>query len=303
MPITYRGRFAPSPTGPLHFGSLVAAMASYLDAKAHHGEWLLRIEDLDFDRNVPGADTDIIASLQRCGMQWDGQITWQSQRTALYQQALAKLQANVFACSCSRKEIADSRLRAGLEDSQIYPGTCRNGMPEGKAARSFRLRVPDGDAAQFHFDDRLFGAQNQDISRDVGDFVLKRADGFWAYQLAVVVDDAAQGINAIVRGADLLDSTARQIYLQQLLELPTPSYLHVPVVVNQAGEKLSKQTGALAFDRGNNNLLKEALLPAAQFLGLQLSSKANNESNELSRFWQEAIIAWSLRYPSVTGAC
>jgi glutamyl-Q tRNA(Asp) synthetase len=295
MSVTYRGRFAPSPTGPLHFGSLVAAMASYLDAKAHYGEWLLRIEDLDFDRNVPGADADIITSLQRSGMQWDGEIVWQSQRTTLYQQALDKLGKHVFACSCSRKEIADSRLRAGLEDSQIYPGTCRDGIQHGKAARSFRLRVPDGNAAHFDFEDRLLGEQSQDLSREVGDFVLKRADGFWAYQLAVVVDDATQGINAIVRGADLLDSSARQIYLQELLQLPTPSYLHVPVVVNQAGEKLSKQTGALAFDKGDNDLLKDALLPAAQFLGLQLSSSSNN----LSTFWREATSAWSLRYLSI----
>jgi glutamyl-Q tRNA(Asp) synthetase len=295
MSVIYRGRFAPSPTGPLHFGSLVAAMASYLDAKAQGGEWLLRIEDLDFDRNVRGADEDIIASLQRCGMQWDGEISWQSQRTTLYQQALDKLGDHVFACSCSRKEIADSRLRAGLEDNQIYPGTCRNGIQNGKAARSFRLRVPDREAAQFHFYDRLLGKQGQDLSSQVGDFVLKRADGFWAYQLAVVVDDAAQGINAIVRGADLLDSSARQIYLQQLLQLPTPSYLHVPVVVNQAGEKLSKQTGALAFDKGGNDLLKDALFPAAQFLGLQLTSGIH----DLPTFWQEATSAWSLQFLSV----
>jgi glutamyl-Q tRNA(Asp) synthetase len=295
MSVIYRGRFAPSPTGPLHFGSLVAAMASYLDAKAHRGEWLLRIEDLDFDRNVQGADADIIASLQRCGMKWDGEIARQSQRTALYQQALDKLGDYVFPCSCSRKEIADSRLRAGLEDNQIYPGTCRNGMQYGKAARSFRLRVPDGDAACFQFNDRLLGKQSQNLSDEVGDFVLKRADGFWAYQLAVVVDDAAQGINAIVRGADLLDSSARQIYLQQLLQLPTPSYLHVPVVVNQAGEKLSKQTGALAFDKGDNDLLKDALLPAAQFLGLQLTA----DIYDLPAFWQEATLAWSLQYLSV----
>jgi len=228
-------------------------------------------------------------------MQWDGEITWQSQRTTLYQQALDKLEEHVFACSCSRKEIADSRLRAGLEDSQIYPGTCRDGIQNGKAARSFRLRVPDGEATQVQFEDRLLGKQSQDLSREVGDFVLKRADGFWAYQLAVVVDDAAQGINAIVRGADLLDSTARQIYLQRLLQLPTPSYLHVPVVVNQAGEKLSKQTGALAFDKGDNDLLKDALLPAAQFLELQLTS----DTYDLPTFWQEATSAWSLRYLGV----
>lgn len=289
----YRGRFAPSPTGPLHMGSLVAAMASYLDAKAHHGQWLVRIEDLDFDRNVAGADQHILASLQRCGMQADEKIEWQSQRTHLYQAALDKLGSFVFPCACSRKEIADSRLRAGLQDSQIYPGTCRNGLAPDRIARSFRLRVPDGEAAIIHFHDRLMGEQSQDLSADVGDFVLKRADGFWAYQLAVVVDDAAQGVTDIVRGEDLLDSTARQIYLQNLLGLPQPRYLHVPVVVNEVGEKLSKQTGAVAFDRGDNDLLRDALLPAAQFLQLELS----REIETIEQFWKCAVPAWSRRYP------
>ena len=288
----YRGRFAPSPTGPLHMGSLVAALASYLDAKAHHGQWLVRIEDLDFDRNVVGADQHILASLQRCGMQADEKIEWQSQRTHLYQAALDKLGSFVFPCACSRKEIADSRLRAGLQDSQIYPGTCRNGLAPARVARSFRLRVPESEAAAFHFHDRLMGEQSQDLSAEVGDFVLKRADGFWAYQLAVVVDDAAQGITDIVRGEDLLDSTARQIYLQNLLELPQPRYLHVPVVVNEVGEKLSKQTGAVAFDRGDNDLLRDALLPAAQFLRLELSK----EIGTIEQFWKCAVPSWSRRY-------
>ena len=288
----YRGRFAPSPTGPLHMGSLVAAMASYLDAKAHHGQWLVRIEDLDFDRNVVGADQHILASLQRCGMQADETIEWQSHRTHLYQAALDKLGPFVFPCACSRKEIADSRLRAGLQDSQIYPGTCRNGLAPDRVARSFRLRVPDGEAAIIHFHDRLMGEQSQDLNAEVGDFVLKRADGFWAYQLAVVVDDAAQGITDIVRGEDLLDSTARQIYLQNLLGLPQPRYLHVPVVVNEVGEKLSKQTGAVAFDRGDNDLLNDALLPAAQFLQLELS----REIETIEQFWKCAVPAWSHRY-------
>ncbi|MBC3872358.1 tRNA glutamyl-Q(34) synthetase GluQRS [Undibacterium flavidum] len=285
----YRGRFAPSPTGPLHFGSLVAAMASYLDAKAHHGSWLVRIEDVDFDRNIAGADHAILQSLQRCGMHWDEEVAWQSQRTALYQTALDQLGDHVFACSCSRKEIADSRLRAGLSDSQIYPGTCRTGIVNNKAARAYRLRVPDGVAACITFEDRLLGIQTQDLSSAVGDFVLKRADGFWAYQLAVVVDDAAQGITDVVRGADLLDSSARQIYLLALLGYPTPRYLHVPVVTNQAGEKLSKQTGALAFDRGDNDLLQEALIPAAQFLGLSFSTMPRS----LPEFWSGATDLWA----------
>lgn len=289
---TYRGRFAPSPTGPLHLGSLVAAMASYLDAKAHHGAWLLRMEDLDFDRNVAGADQAIIATLQRCGMHWDEEITWQSARQNLYQQALDSLSPHVFICTCSRKEIADSRLRAGLQDVQIYPGTCRVHADTKKAARSFRLRVPEGAAAFVEFDDRLLGKQNQNLSREVGDFVLKRADGFWAYQLAVVVDDAAQSITHVVRGADLLDSTARQIYLQQLLDLKTPQYLHIPVIINAAGEKLSKQTGALAFDNGSNDLLNEALIPAARFLGFDLCATAS----DIPAFWTLMISAWALKF-------
>lgn len=288
----YRGRFAPSPTGPLHMGSLVAAMASYLDARAHQGTWIVRMEDLDFDRNVLGADQAILESLKRCGMHSDEEVVWQSKRTHLYESALEKLGAHVFPCACSRKEIADSRVRAGLEDSQIYPGNCRYGIADGKLARSFRLRVPDGETAVVPFIDRLLGPQQQNLSSEVGDFVLKRADGFWAYQLAVVVDDGAQEITDIVRGADLLDSTARQLYLQSLLKLPTPRYLHVPVVVNEVGEKLSKQTGALAFDRGDNDLLKEALIPAATFLDLQLPSSIKNRD----QFWQEATIAWARTY-------
>ncbi|MFZ6758266.1 tRNA glutamyl-Q(34) synthetase GluQRS [Undibacterium sp. Ji50W] len=281
----YTGRFAPSPTGPLHMGSLVAAMASYLDAKAHDGQWLLRMEDLDFDRNVKAADQQIIASLQRSGMQWDGEITWQSQRQPLYEAALQQLGDTVYPCACSRKEIADSRLRLGEAASQIYPGTCRHGLAAGKIARAWRLRVPDD---IIRFEDRLCGTQTQDLGHEVGDFILKRADGFWAYQLAVVVDDAAQQITHVVRGADLIDSTARQIYLQGLLNLPTPAYLHVPVVTNALGEKLSKQTGALAFDRGDNDVLHEALLPAAQFLGLKLTSAVE----DIPTFWQAAIQAW-----------
>lgn len=289
---TYRGRFAPSPTGPLHMGSLVAAMASYLDARAHQGRWIVRIEDLDFDRNVRGADQEIIATLARCGMLSDEKIVWQSQRTALYQNALEQLGNHVFACACSRKEIADSRLRIGLQDQQIYPGNCRNGIAATKTARSFRLRVPDGNAAPLEFKDRLLGQQQQDLSAEVGDFVLKRADGFWAYQLAVVVDDAEQGITDIVRGADLLDSTARQLYLQNLLNYPTPRYLHVPVVVNANGEKLSKQTGALAFDRAENDLLNDALLPASAFLNLKLTRAPKS----IADFWELAQRAWLETY-------
>ncbi|MFZ6733983.1 tRNA glutamyl-Q(34) synthetase GluQRS [Undibacterium sp. Ji42W] len=288
----YIGRFAPSPTGPLHMGSLVAAMASYLDAKAHDGLWLLRMEDLDFDRNVKGADQHIINSLYRCGMIWDGDIHWQSQRQHLYEAALQVLGDKRYPCACSRKEIADSRLRLGETASQIYPGICRHGLTAGKIARAWRLRVPD---QIYRFKDRLAGMQEQNLATEVGDFVLKRADGFWAYQLAVVVDDAAQGITHVVRGADLIDSTARQIYLQELLGSPTPSYLHVPVVTNADGEKLSKQTGALAFDRGDNDLLHEALMPAAQFLRLNLSLTFD----DIPRFWSTAIQAWKVKMASL----
>jgi glutamyl-Q tRNA(Asp) synthetase len=286
----YTGRFAPSPTGPLHIGSLVAAMASYLDAKVRHGQWLVRIEDVDGDRNVAGADEHILASLQRCGMQWDGDVTWQSRRTDLYQQALLQLGGLVYPCGCSRKEIADSQLSLSGRQAQalIYPGTCRHGLGPGKSARALRLKVPRQPHCVVGFDDRWAGHVSQDLTDDVGDFVIKRADGFWAYQLAVVVDDGAQGITDIVRGADLLDSTPRQLYLQQVLGLPRPTYLHVPVVVNESGEKLSKQTGAQAFDNGAapQQLLRDAMLPAARFLGMDI--RAGN----IEDFWRAATPAW-----------
>ncbi len=284
----YRGRFAPSPTGPLHLGSLVAAMASYLDAKVHHGKWLVRIEDLDRDRNVPGADQDILASLQRCGMHWDEEVSWQSRRVPLYEAALTTLADNIYPCACSRKEIADSQVTLHGASVPVYPGTCRNGIAPGKVARALRLKVPQSPHRVVQFADRRVGDVRQDLTAEVGDFVVKRADGFWAYQLAVVVDDAAQGITDIVRGADLLDSTPRQIYLQELLGLSQPAYFHVPVVTNDAGEKLSKQTGAQAFDNGSSaeTLLAAALLPAARFLGMDIIA------NDIDEFWRRALPAW-----------
>jgi len=286
----YIGRFAPSPTGPLHLGSLVAAMASYLDAKTHFGRWLVRIEDLDRERNVEGADRALLAALQRCGMHWDGEVLWQSARLAHYETALHKLQAHIYPCACSRKEIADSRIKAHAASTAVYPGTCRHGLPEGKTARALRLRVPDGSDGLIQFEDRWQGLFRQELGTQVGDFVIRRADGVIAYQLAVVVDDGAQGVTDIVRGADLLDSTARQIHLQALLNLPQPRYLHVPVVTNAAGEKLSKQTGALPFDAGGSAseqaLLQTALLPAARFLGLDL------DAGQIPQFWQRALPAW-----------
>ncbi|MEB0139588.1 MULTISPECIES: tRNA glutamyl-Q(34) synthetase GluQRS [unclassified Undibacterium] len=288
----YLGRFAPSPTGPLHMGSLVAAMASYLDARAHQGQWLIRIEDLDIDRQVAGADTHILQSLQRCGMLSHAAVTWQSQRQALYQAAFDQLGSLVYPCACSRKEIADSQRHSAAAALPVYPGTCRNGLATGKRARSWRLRVPPQPAAIISFDDSWYGKKIQDLSHQTGDFILRRGDGFWAYQLAVVVDDGAQGITDVVRGADLIDSTARQIYLQQLLQLPQPRYLHVPVVCNEQGEKLSKQTGALGFDRGDNDLLQEALLPAARHLGLLLPGSAT----DIGHFWEQACAAWQKKF-------
>ena len=235
----YIGRFAPSPTGPLHFGSLVAAVASWLDARAAQGRWLVRIEDLDRPRCVPGAADDILRTLEHLGLTWDGEVVYQSKRHSSYGEALQRLQDRTYWCNCSRREIADSSLGLAVDGAHIYPGTCRGaGL---KTGRALRVRT---ETDEICFPDRVQGKQCQVLDRDVGDFVLYRADGMYAYQLAVVVDDAAQGVTDVVRGADLLDSTPRQIYLQRLLGLPTPRYLHVAAVVNAAGEKLSKQTGA-----------------------------------------------------------
>ena len=254
----YIGRFAPSPTGPLHAGSLVAALASWLDARAHNGQWLVRIEDIDTPRCVKGADQGILEQLSACGLVADSEPKWQSQRTHLYENALSHLinKGWAYPCGCSRKEIEDIYVSQGQDlarhSAAIYPGTCRDGL-NGKPARAWRLNVQAVMEAlhlpqtlQWH--DRRMGQQQQDVAREVGDFVLKRADGLWAYQLAVVVDDADQGITHVVRGEDLHDNTARQILLQKALGLPTPIYMHTPLVMGENGEKLSKQNGALALD-------------------------------------------------------
>lgn len=257
----YRGRFAPSPTGPLHFGSLVAAVASFLDARSHGGEWLVRIEDVDRPRTVAGAADAILRALELCGLHWDSAVVHQSRRSAAYVAALdaLRLHDRVYPCACSRREIADSGV-AGVE-GYVYPGTCRAGLPAGRSARALRVDTRGAHAA---FEDRIQGPVAQDIASTIGDFVLRRADGLHAYQLAVVVDDAAQGITDIVRGADLLDSTPRQIFLQRLLGLDTPRHAHVPVAVNDRGEKLSKQTHApaLAADHAGADIAR-----ALQFLG------------------------------------
>ena len=282
----YRGRFAPSPTGPLHFGSLVAALGSYLDARAQGGEWLLRIEDVDAPRTVPGAEASILNTLEALGFTWDGPVVRQSERLDVYHGALVRLQAEglVYPCACTRSEIAARTSEASVDGGLLYPGTCRAGLPAGVAARAWRLRVPD---REFAFVDRVQGAHRQNLEREVGDFVLLRADGQYAYQLAVVVDDALQGVNAVVRGVDLLDSTPRQMWLQECLGVPTPTYAHLPVAVNAAGEKLSKQTRAPAVDpRQGSRVLAEVM----RFLGFDVP--AGLRQAPLPEFWVWAQAAW-----------
>ncbi len=291
MPSNYTGRFAPSPTGPLHAGSVVAAVASYLDARAHQGRWLVRIEDVDEGRSVHGAAENILQVLAALGMRSDGDVVWQSARKPLYQAAADIIAAHTFPCGCNRREIADSRLGIAPDGSAIYPGTCRNGLAEGRTGRSLRVRVPDAgmDDETISFTDRFAGTVTQHLASESGDFVLKRGDGFWAYQLAVVVDDAEQGVTDVVRGTDLIDSTARQIYLQRLLGVPSPRYLHVPVVRNAQGEKLSKQTGAVAVAPGDEPAALAVLQQAATFLGLPPLPAAS-----VSQFWHGAVPAWDV---------
>lgn len=286
--MAYIGRFAPSPSGPLHAGSLVAAMASYLDARAHQGTWLIRIEDIDEGRSVAGAADNIIATLGAFGMVSDGEIVWQSRRKALYQAAFDRLDAHAYPCGCNRREIADSRLGLAADGAALYPGVCRDGVPPGRTARSLRVRVPEKGQDLIVFTDRLNGEMRQQLASESGDFVLRRADGYWAYQLAVVVDDALQGITDVVRGADLIESTPRQVYLQHLLGYATPRYLHVPVVRNAAGEKLSKLNGALSIAPGDSVAAVEALLVASHFLGLPLQ-----RAQSIDAFWRAATDDWA----------
>jgi glutamyl-Q tRNA(Asp) synthetase len=285
----YIGRFAPSPTGPLHEGSLAAALASWLDARAHAGRWLVRIEDVDTPRCVAGAGEFILQQLAACGLVPDAPPVWQSTRTALYSQALERLVAkgNAYPCACSRKDIEDAHAARGHARERHaalpYPGTCRQGL-RGRAARSWRFRVQRSEEKQapaldhqapkatvliantcVQWHDRRLGPQQQDVASAVGDFVLRRADGLWAYQLAVVVDDANQGVTHVVRGEDLADNTPRQILLQQALDVATPAYLHTPLVRGRDGEKLSKQNGAPVLDLADP---VQALAQAAHALGL-----------------------------------
>jgi glutamyl-Q tRNA(Asp) synthetase len=281
----YRGRFAPSPTGPLHFGSLVAAVGSFADARSRQGQWLVRIEDLDQGRAVAGSADLILRTLSAFGLCWDGEVLYQTQRTAAYAHALDRLAAadRCYPCGCSRREIAQNG-RPGAE-GPIYPGTCRAGLAPGRRPRSVRLRTDD---ACIGFIDAVQGAQRQRLAQDVGDFVLRRADGFHAYQLAVVVDDAEQGITHVVRGADLLLSTPRQILLQRLLGLPQPAYAHLPLALDAQGRKLSKSLAALPVDAADP---VPALLAAWRFLGQRPQQPPPSDSDG---FWAFARAHWDL---------
>jgi glutamyl-Q tRNA(Asp) synthetase len=288
-----RGRFAPSPTGPLHFGSLVAALASYCDARASGAQWRLRIEDVDEPRSRAQASDEIVRTLARYGFVWDGPVERQSNRTSLYEQALAKLVAAELAypCACTRRELDLAPLGKGGE--RVYPGTCREGIPADRrmrAQRAWRVRVDDRAIA---FRDRLQGMQRQALATDVGDFVVKRSDGLFAYQLAVVVDDIDQRITDVVRGADLVASTPRQIHLLHALDATPPTYLHVPVAIGAGGEKLSKQTGARALPDDPLPMLTAAWAFLDQ-------PRPPTRARDIRAFWQHAVSAWSpARLPPV----
>ena len=296
--LSYVGRFAPSPTGWLHAGSMVAALASWLDARAHGGRWLVRIEDVDGPRCIAGAEDAILRQLADCGLHPDAPPLRQSDRGALYAQALERLHAAglAYGCRCTRREIAQALQARGLGRERhgdlVYPGTCRPGGPQPvpwPEARAVRLLTcaDDGRDTVIDWTDRRLGAQRQNLSREVGDFVLRRADGLWAYQLAVVVDDAAQGVTDIVRGEDLADNTPRQILLRRHLGLPQPRHLHTPLVLAADGQKLSKQNGAVPVDTGRP---AEVLAAAARALGLDLS-----ESLSADAVRTEALRQWRLR--------
>lgn len=281
----YVGRFAPSPTGPLHFGSLVAAAGSLLEARARGGRWLLRIEDVDAPRCIAGAAEGILATLDRFGFEWDGEVVWQSRRLDAYAAALERLKAagHAFPCACTRRELADSAL--ARDGSRRYPGTCRKGLPPGRSARAWRVRAE----GLICFVDAIQGPQQEDLAHDCGDYVVLRADGLYAYQLAVVVDDADAGVTHVVRGADLLDSTARQIHLHGLLATPAPAHAHLPVATNAAGEKLSKQTLARAID---DSPPAAALVAALEFLGQNPPADLGRAA--LTEVWRWARANWQL---------
>ena len=274
----YVGRFAPSPTGRLHMGSMVAALASWLDARSQGGTWLLRMEDLDPPREVPGAADDILRTLEAFGLTWDGEVTCQSQRHALYAEALdtLKREGHAFGCICTRKDLASTSVNG------LYPGTCKAGLPQGESPRSWRFDMPL--EAQSWLD---HGRGPSTVAGgELGDFVLKRADGHWAYHLAVVVDDAAQDVTHVVRGADLWASTAAHMALQHALNLRTPEYLHVPLVTNSQGQKLSKQTRAQPVSPSDAT---EVLAKALRVLGQPVP-----DLDKPKRMLQEAVASWDV---------
>ena len=304
----YRGRFAPSPTGPLHAGSLASALGSWLDARANQGAWLVRIEDLDTPRCIAGMDQRILAQLQACGLTWDEEVLWQSQQLNAYQNALETLYSDqqIYPCTCSRLQITSAlssqgRLRARNQE-QIYPGTCRHGhvwlaqFPNGMPASAWRLAIKPEQGVRFT--DTEFGLQEQNLNADVGDFVLRRADGIFAYQLAVVVDDARQGITHIVRGADLLSNTARQIYLQGVLGYATPQYRHLPLVLDPHGEKLSKQTQATGINTASDTAVLQELQAAALHLGLSGLDAGQNQT--IAEWLLQATHAWADRTKQIS---
>ena len=325
MGACYIGRFAPSPTGPLHAGSLVAALASWLDARAHQGQWLVRMEDIDTPRCIPGADQTILQQLAACGLHPDQPPVWQSQRTTLYQAALDALVQSgaAYPCACSRKDIEAALSASGqtkLRNGElVYPGTCRDGL-QGRPARAWRLKADflkqnrpvalvihartaikniADETGVVHWQDRQLGSQQQNVAQEVGDFVLLRTDCLFAYQLAVVVDDAEQAITQIVRGADLTDNTARQILLQRHLGLPTPQYLHTPLVLGANSEKLSKQNGAAALDTSTPRAVLLALNHAAQVLGLEPQSHGQGQAAmRVADTLENWIAPWASRWGS-----
>lgn len=287
MPSNYRGRFAPSPTGPLHFGSLLAAISSYAQARQHNGQWLVRIEDIDLPRCDPAFSTDILKTLECYGMNWDEEIIYQSQRDELYQTVLDDLSAknHSYGCACSRKQINENITDA--DKQPVYPGTCRNGLKEGSIARSIRLRTNN---KTITFNDLIQGNYSQNIASQVGDFIIKRADNIFAYQLAVVVDDEMQNITEIVRGSDMLDSTPRQIFLQQLLAYSTPAYMHIPIAVTAEGQKLSKQNRALPVATDDP---RATLIEALTFL--QQQPPQDLQDCDIDSIWAWIIQHWSVK--------
>jgi len=285
--MSYRGRFAPTPSGPLHFGSIVAASGSFLEARTRAGEWHLRMDDLDPPRVVPGAAQDIVRCLHAFGFEWDGEMVKQSARGAAYRQAFERLlrEGLAYPCACSRKQIAERGVMGA--EGPIYPGTCRGGMPPGASARAWRMRTA---GVQVEFEDRVLGVQRRDLERESGDFVLLRADGVWSFQLASAVDDAQMGMTDIVRGADLLESSARQIHVLRALGEAVPTYAHLPVALDAAGEKLSKQTKAPAVEASRAS---EVLVEALQFLAQPVPEELSRADTRA--VWTWAVDNWDLR--------